>query len=189
MKRAPYFILLAGVSAGLLVILNWNLRPQANERGALAHAQTLVALGEGKPAQLAEASRIASQFIARDPFQIHALFVQAWAQQRLGQPQEAMANYETMLGQIRDIGRFANYNVAILYEVQGDSEQALKHFLASASLDPQLDFAWVRAINVLRRLNRIEEAKDSVRSGLKANPSSNDLLKLAQELAVSPPTQ
>jgi tetratricopeptide (TPR) repeat protein len=189
MKRTPYFLLLAGVSAGLLVILNWNLRPQANERGALAHAQTLVALGEGKPAQLIEASRIASQFIARDPFQVHALFVQAWAQQRLGQREESMASYEAMLAQIHDIGRFANYNVAILYEIQGDSEQAVKHFLASASLDPKLDFSWVRAINVLQRLNRIDEAKSTVLSGLKANPSSKDLLQLARDLGVSPPTQ
>jgi tetratricopeptide (TPR) repeat protein len=189
MKRSPYFLLVSILSAGVLVLLNAHFRLQENERSEIAHAQTLVALGENKPEQLQEALKITSRFLSRDPFHVHALFVQGWAQQRLGHPNEALANYQTLLEQLADIGKFAYFNRAILLEARGDLEQALVHFLGSVRLDPKLDFAWIRAVNLLRRLNRLQEALVTAEEGYSSNPQSNDLKKLRDELASLQPRQ
>ena len=187
MNRSPYILLVSVLSAGILVLLNAHFRPQENDRSEIAHAQTLVALGENKPEQLQEALKITSRFLSRDPFHIHALFVQGWAQQRLGHPNEALANYQTLLEQLAEIGKFAHYNRAVLLEARGDFEAALIGFLGSVQLEPKLDFAWIRAANLLRRLNRIDEALATAEEGYSYNPQSNDLKRLKDELATLQP--
>ena len=183
MNRSPYFLLASVLSAGVLLLLNAQFRTPENERGEIAHAQTLVALGENKPDQLNEALKITSRFLSRDPLHTHALFVQAWAEQRLGRPNEAISNYQTLLEQIAELGKFAHFNVAILLEARGDLDNALLHFMSAVQLDPKLDFGWIRAANLLRRLNRLEEALAITEEGVINNPQNIDLKTLRDELA------
>ena len=103
MKTNPYLLIFAATCSALLLLANYKLRTPKNERITLARAQTLVATSNGETSQLEEASRLASEALFRDPLQIHALFVQGWALQRLGKPREATGSYEIALQQINEL--------------------------------------------------------------------------------------
>lgn len=184
MKKFPYLISLSIISVAILLILNWNLRPRAGLAApaiSISQAQTMVATGMNNIPQLTEANKIASEYLAKDSQHAQALFVKAWAQQRLGMIEESKKTYQTLFPLLQEYGKFGHFNIAVLFEATGDNVSALKHLQTSVMFEPQLDFAWARAARILARTEKKEEAKRMVAEGLKVNPESQELLALQKE--------
>jgi len=174
--RSPYFLLASLFSFGVLFLINGYIRPKEHDRKELNLAQNLVSTGEGDSGKLNRAKAITGHLLARDPRNINALFLQGWAEQRSGQPNEALNHYKTLLNELRELGKFASFNSAVLYEARGDTDQALKFFLDSVQLDPKFEASWLRVIALLRKLNRTDEAESTLEEALFHLPQSGALL-------------
>lgn len=187
MKRSPYFLLASAFCFGVLLIINNYARPGESDRKELTTANNLVSSGEGNPAKLKRAQKITERLLVRDPLNINALFVQGWADQRLGQPNEAISRYTTLLQQVRELGKFASFNSGLLHEDRGDTYTALQLYLDAAHFDPRFEAAWVRIILVLRKLKRDEEAAATLEEALFHLPQSTLLLEQRSALGLPTP--
>jgi glycosyltransferase involved in cell wall biosynthesis/tetratricopeptide (TPR) repeat protein len=81
--------------------------------------------------------------------------------------------------------RRSRRTLALIYDRLGKSEQALVLYTKECIFEPRMFSNWEKKINLLYRLNRVDEAQDCVSQILKLGNSDIDAYLLANEVALS----
>ena len=81
--------------------------------------------------------------------------------------------------------RRSRRTLALIYDRLGKSEQALILYTKECVFEPRMFSNWEKKINLLYRLNRVDEAQDCVSQILKLGNSDIDAYLLANEVALS----
>ena len=70
---------------------------------------------------------------------------------------------------------FVRYGLAQEYVRQGDLEQAIQQFKQIFSIDPSYQAAYYHAGQTYRKLNRVDEARETFQKGIEVATRSGDM--------------
>lgn len=150
-------------------------------RHRLATALAAAGDAQGAAAELQEALRAAPEFAAA-----HGLLGAVLATQ--GRHREAVDRFATALE--HDPGHIeARLGMAESLRVDGRLEESLAHYERVAAEDPGFVEAWIGRAEVLIRLGRYPEAQAWLTDARRVHPGQPEIARLAEALAVAPPTR
>ena len=150
----------------------------------LVEADQIIASGTSDTIKLSLATKLIDEVLKLEKDNPKALMIKGLSLQRRGLYDDAIKSYELLTTSAGSLNQYAHFNLAVLYQIKNNSQQAETHYRSAFRFGPGSPMYWGNLIGLHLKNNKIQLAKQDLIEALKHFPNApefKDLMYLLQE--------